>query len=944
MNEEAAAELRAELRRGLARKDMGVEQLRVRTRLSRTTVSQALNRTDVVASAQTTARLAKALGLDEQRMLALREAALRDEPRTSDGVGRPISGYDPLDLEVHAAGLVRDAARALPGYVGRPHDEVARDLVREATIGRSGMAVLVGWSSTGKTRAWWEAVKPLSAQGWRLWHPYEPTHAQALLAGIDRVRPRTVVWLNDAQRYLDAGEEVAAALHRLLSDAARAPVLVLASLWPDDSRRYAERPPRGQADRFARTRELLAGRTIDVPMEFLGTELREGAALAAAGDRLWAEVLQLTHHGRVAQQLAGGPDLIRRYGELSAPAKALVRVAMDASRFGADPRLELTFLAQAAQDYLHDDDLHALEDEAWLDRALAELAHPVHGDLVPLRHVPARLRRSRSEYRLADYLEEHGRRERALICPPSSFWRAAAALLSDPGDLANLGSAAEVRHRLSWAATLYERSAHGGNMFALGRLAVIRDLGGDHGDAAAMAERAAENGHVSALTVLIGRRTTTGELREAVRLAQAAAKAGDPTWFVDATEAYEQAGDPEQAELTARLGADAGDEGSAFQDLAELRERSGDEESAARMRRAAADAGNPSALCHIARMHESVGEIEAADVMFRRALEAGSDEALYGYPVILAARGDFEEAEHLAERAAQAGNPTVLRHLARMRAEAGDEQAARRLDESAEQRYPSFDDRFLLLCWSRPDSGRVRVAEDGDIDVLGQIISEDFPRPGAQARVAIPGLAAEIGSPGAFLLLGVLAELAGDDGTAEDLYRRAIESGNRLAAGRLAVMRERAGRHGEAEVTAVFSHPGRAGTRAPVPDPRSGRGSRGSGAAGLVRLRERSGLRPPPRTRHAAREGRGARGGGAPGGPGGRKVSRPRPDRTGHDVGGGRPPRRGRTPDRAGSRRGLHAGAGQSRRTAPGRGTVAVRARTGRLALARPRLNGLEPG
>jgi hypothetical protein len=70
-----------------------------------------------------------------------------------------------------------------------------------------------------------------------------------------------VVWLNEAQFYLQAadgglGERVAAGLRELLRDPARAPVLVLATLWPQYWDTLTARPlvrwPRtftGSADR-----------------------------------------------------------------------------------------------------------------------------------------------------------------------------------------------------------------------------------------------------------------------------------------------------------------------------------------------------------------------------------------------------------------------------------------------------------------------------------------------------------------------------------------------------------------------------------------------------------------------------------------------------------------------------------------------------------------------
>ena len=70
-----------------------------------------------------------------------------------------------------------------------------------------------------------------------MWHPIDPSRPDAALAELLRIGPRTVVWLNEAQVYLQVadgglGERVAAGLRELLRDAGRAPVLVLATLWP----------------------------------------------------------------------------------------------------------------------------------------------------------------------------------------------------------------------------------------------------------------------------------------------------------------------------------------------------------------------------------------------------------------------------------------------------------------------------------------------------------------------------------------------------------------------------------------------------------------------------------------------------------------------------------------------------------------------------------------
>ena len=55
------------------------------------------------------------------------------------------------------------------------HDHVLGRVVRAAAGGHSGIAVLVGGSSVGKTRACWEALQLLRDQepSWRLWYPID---------------------------------------------------------------------------------------------------------------------------------------------------------------------------------------------------------------------------------------------------------------------------------------------------------------------------------------------------------------------------------------------------------------------------------------------------------------------------------------------------------------------------------------------------------------------------------------------------------------------------------------------------------------------------------------------------------------------------------------------------------------------------------------------------
>ena len=221
---------------------------------------------------------------------------------------------------------MRRRGSVLPPYVPREHDQVLGQVVRAAAEGHSGIAVLVGGSSAGKTRACWEALALLRDQDppWRLWHPIDPSRPDAALAELPGIGPRTVVWLNEAQFYLDAeaglGERVAAGLRELLRNPAKDPVLVLATMWPRFWDTLTARPADGD-DRHAQARELLAGHDITVPAAFTPAQMGQ---LADAGDARMTLAARSAPDGEVIQFLAGAPELLARYRNAPPAARALI--------------------------------------------------------------------------------------------------------------------------------------------------------------------------------------------------------------------------------------------------------------------------------------------------------------------------------------------------------------------------------------------------------------------------------------------------------------------------------------------------------------------------------------------------------------------------------------------------------------------------------------------
>ena len=255
-------------------------------------------------------------------MLVQLAGEVRDALARPDGdvtvAGRPLAEVtDPFLLEVHRPVQPEDAPPGLPflpPYAPREHDQVLGQVVRAAAGGRSSIAVLVGGSSTGKTRACWEALALLRDQDppWRLWHPIDPSRPDAAQAELPGIGPRTVVWLNEAQFYLDAeaglGERVAAGLRELLRDPGRAPVLLLATIWPGFWDALTARPAGGD-DRHAQARELLAGHDIPVPAAFTPAQMSQ---LAGAADVRMVLAARSARDREVIQFLAGAPELLAR--------------------------------------------------------------------------------------------------------------------------------------------------------------------------------------------------------------------------------------------------------------------------------------------------------------------------------------------------------------------------------------------------------------------------------------------------------------------------------------------------------------------------------------------------------------------------------------------------------------------------------------------------------
>ncbi|WP_189301502.1 hypothetical protein [Streptomyces cinerochromogenes] len=677
--------------------------------------------------------------------------------------GRPVREFtDPFALQVHRA-IDGGAGRELPLYVRRAHDRWLSDVVNSVLRrgdGRwtSAIAVLVGDSSTGKTRACWEALALLPSD-WRLLHPLVPDRSEALIAALEDIAPRTVLWLDEVDRFLSGarGEQAAALLREVLDDPRRAPLLVLGTTWPEE---WAElvKPRRAgeRGDPHAHARALLTGRHHRVPDAFEDTDLPELRRLAARDPRI-QEALDHGEQGRITQYLAGGRALLDRYETATALERALIESAMDVRRLGhqvALPRLLLEaaiphYLTGRRYDMVADDDLEA---------ALTDLGEPSRGTSGPLTPVtvrrPGRPLVVTDTVRLADYLDQHGRRERHTEVPPAGLW----------------------------------------------------DALGDHaapGSLRALAESAGERGH----------------LRIALRLLVAAAEAKTPGAVLAVSQFLEEHDRHDEALLWCLPLAGTGDP-DAMARVAGIMEETRRRDEAVVWHTRAAEAGCRESWMYAGMLLHGAGRHGDAEACFRRALDAGVSRARGPLASLLEHLGRTDEAlVHHRQEAEADGGYAVMRaaDLMRRRGDSGTAVLVWLLERAREElareevRLPWAG--TALLHHLAEDTGlrhRLRehsaAGEDGEVRraltvmvYLGEEFAKAARRTTAQGTAEAPrqdGDPAEAlaryeeeaaeGGRGAAAHAAALCERLGRPAQAADWYRRAAEEGDLDALGHTA--------------------------------------------------------------------------------------------------------------------------------------------------------------
>ena len=461
--------------------------------------------------------------------------------------GRPARLWNPVELGVHRV----IGGGPMPPYIRRPHDELLLTVLDPA-VRTSRLVVIRGGSSTGKTRAAYEAVTARLAD-WHLDYPLDPG---ALAARLETGIPaRTVLWLGELRQYADAdgGPEVLARLTDLLDVDGH---LVITTLWPQHWTAYeaAARAGPGTADPAGTTGRLLGrlpkltgydpagieparGGVIDVPDQFTPDDLK---AAACTGDSMLAAAAAAAADagrvGQVTQYLAGVPDLLDRYaGSGGNPyGQATLTAAMDATRLGHASPMPATLIQEAAVGYLTASQ-RTEPIASWRDAALAWAAEELRGAIRALQPVASASGTGIAGYQVASYLIQHASVERRSALVPASFWDAILSHVHDPVDAVRLADSASDRELYDYAIPLYRRAADAGDGTAaqilVRLLAEQRDLNelrrradtGDQFASSRLANLLADRGDLDELR----RRADAGDRFAAVWLADLLAERGD---------------------------------------------------------------------------------------------------------------------------------------------------------------------------------------------------------------------------------------------------------------------------------------------------------------------------------------------------------------------------------------------------------------------------------
>ena len=341
----------------------------------------------------------------------------------------------PRDLGIHSAAPAVSGDDELPVYVERDFDFSLRTALTSKLPGRGTFLVMVGGSSTGKTRSLYEAVYGLVPDWWLV----QPAEAAEMLEWKNAPPRDTVFWLDELHHYIGGDSPLTSECVRVL---VRHGNLVVGTMWPEQYARWTA----GRDDVHRLVRSALV---IPVPDRLNDGELVKAEAAAEQDSRIH-DALR-SHEVGMTQVLAGGPRLVMSWEQPANPyTRALITAVADAHRLGVQSGLSEELLTGAMYGYLHER-FRSRSTEYWLTQAVPPATEPLYGTVSPLFPVDGGRPGTFGGYKIADYLAQHVRRRRRTEPIPHEAWIALVTRLRHREDLRRLADSAVARFRYHYA-------------------------------------------------------------------------------------------------------------------------------------------------------------------------------------------------------------------------------------------------------------------------------------------------------------------------------------------------------------------------------------------------------------------------------------------------------------------------------------------------------------
>lgn len=349
---------------------------------------------------------------------------------------------------------------------------------------------------------------------------------------------RTVLWLDELQRYVDCSDPITAeTVLALLHSPAR--IVVVGTLWPEHYRRYTALPTPDDDDHRDHERRLLElARATFISDQFSAAERLRARAVAEHDPRIRTALVD-TDFG-LTQTLAAAPLLISRLAgcRTAAPRTwAVMTAAIALARLGHRGPLAPDLLKAVAPGYCMQRD-RAGAGSDWFSSALEDCTETLHGAssmLIPYCADPDAMGLV-TGYTVADYLVAHAE---PTLDIPATVWTQLAVQSFNPQDAVRLAKAAEERLRYFCAEALWRQAHTAGHPDAVGELAGL----------------------------LINR----GDLAGALDLLLPAGTAGDRQALAEAVDLLGEMGDPQRATSLLEINASDGSRSARHQLVRHLR-------------------------------------------------------------------------------------------------------------------------------------------------------------------------------------------------------------------------------------------------------------------------------------------------------------------------------------------------------------------------------------